>query len=112
MRCSSLDRAALGARALCRRFGRTLAHRSSIWGADRVDGFVADLGKRLAAGPPVALAQSKALLHEGADRTMRDALAGEARAQAVNYATADAPAAFDAFNDKREPTFTGKWAVR
>jgi len=76
-----------------------------------IDGFVTDLGKRLAAGPPVALAQSKALLNEGIDRTMRDALAGEARAQAVNFATSDTAAAFAAFHEKREPSFTGAWAV-
>jgi enoyl-CoA hydratase/carnithine racemase len=78
---------------------------------DEIEAFVADLGKRLAAGPPVALAQSKALLNEGADRTMRDALASEARTQAINFATADAPAAFRAFNDKTEPVFTGEWAI-
>ncbi|MFM9372796.1 enoyl-CoA hydratase/isomerase family protein [Streptomyces sp. Da 82-17] len=78
---------------------------------DGLDAFVADLGRRLAAGPPVALAQNKALLNEGADRTLRDALANEARAQSVNFATVDAPAAFAAFNEKREPVFTGEWAV-
>jgi 2-(1,2-epoxy-1,2-dihydrophenyl)acetyl-CoA isomerase len=76
-----------------------------------IDSFVADLGTRLAAAAPVAIAQSKALLHEGADRTLREALAGEARAQAVNFATADAPAAFAAFAAKREPEFTGEWMV-
>lgn len=79
---------------------------------EEIDGFVADLGNRLAAAAPVAVAQSKALLHEGADGTLRDALAAEARAQAVNFATADAPAAFAAFNAKREPVFTGEWTVR
>jgi enoyl-CoA hydratase/carnithine racemase len=78
---------------------------------DEIDSFVADLAARLAAAPPVAVAQSKALLHENADRTMRDALASEARAQAINYATEDAPAAFRAFVEKTEPTFTGRWAV-
>lgn len=76
-----------------------------------IDAYVADLGRRLAAGPPVAQAQNKALLNEGADRTLRDALASEARAQAVNFATEDAPAARAAFNEKREPEFTGRWAV-
>jgi 2-(1,2-epoxy-1,2-dihydrophenyl)acetyl-CoA isomerase len=92
------------------------AHRLGLvtWvvAAEEIDGFVTDLGKRLAAAPPVALAQSKALLNEGADRTMRDALASEARAQVVNFATADAPAAFAAFNNKTEPVFTGEWAVK
>lgn len=77
--------------------------------ADEIDDFVAGVASRLAAGPPVALAQTKALLHEGADRTMRDALAGETRAQAVNFAGADVPAAFAAFTEKRTPVFTGRW---
>jgi 2-(1,2-epoxy-1,2-dihydrophenyl)acetyl-CoA isomerase len=77
--------------------------------AGEIDGFVADLGKRLAAGPPIALAQSKALLNENADRTLRDALASEARAQAVNFGGRDTTAAFLAFNEKRDPEFTGKW---
>jgi enoyl-CoA hydratase/carnithine racemase len=76
-----------------------------------IDGFVDDLAGRLAAGPPFALAQTKALLNEGADRTMRDALASETRAQIGNFATADAAAAYAAFAEKREPTFTGRWAL-
>lgn len=79
--------------------------------ADEVDAFVAELGARLVAGPPIALAQSKALLNEGADRTLRDALASEARAQAMNFATADVPEAYAAFAEKRAPLFTGHWAV-
>lgn len=78
---------------------------------DAVDGFVADLATRLAAGAPVALAQSKALLHEAVDSTMRGALANEARAQAVNLAGSDAPSAFSAFRERRSPEFTGGWAV-
>jgi enoyl-CoA hydratase/carnithine racemase len=92
------------------------AHRLGLvtWvvAAEEIDGFVTDLGKRLAAAAPVAIRQSKALLNEGADSTLPAALAGEARAQAVNFATADASAAFAAFNEKREPDFTGEWTVR
>ncbi len=76
-----------------------------------IDAFVDNLTDRLAAGPPVALAASKALLNEGADRTMRDALANEARAQVGNFATADAQAAYAAFAQRREPSFTGRWAL-
>lgn len=76
-----------------------------------IDTFVTDLADRLVAGPEIALAQSKALLNEGADRTLRDALANEARAQAVNFATADAAEAYAAFAERREPSFTGRWAV-
>lgn len=79
--------------------------------ADEVDSFVDGLGARLVAGAPVALAQTKALLNEGADRTLRDALANESRAQGVNFATADVSEAFAAFAEKREPSFDGRWAV-
>lgn len=57
---------------------------SWVVSAAEIDAFVDDLADRLAAGPPIALAQTKALLNEGADRTMRDALANEARAQVGN----------------------------
>jgi 2-(1,2-epoxy-1,2-dihydrophenyl)acetyl-CoA isomerase len=80
--------------------------------SEEIDAFVADLTTRLAAVAPVAAAQSKALLHENADRTLREALASEARTQAVNFATADAPEAFAAFTEKREPDFTGEWSIR
>jgi enoyl-CoA hydratase/carnithine racemase len=79
--------------------------------AAEIDAFVEDLAGRLAAGPPIALAQTKALLNEGADRTLRDALANEARAQIGNFATADARAAYAAFAERREPSFTGRWAL-
>src|SRR6478735_5215233 len=79
--------------------------------AAEIDEFVADLARRLAAGPPVALAQSKGLLNDGADATLHEALANEARAQPGNFATADSMEAYAAFAEKREPAFTGRWAV-
>jgi 2-(1,2-epoxy-1,2-dihydrophenyl)acetyl-CoA isomerase len=75
---------------------------------EEIDDFVADLAGRLAAGPPIALAQSKALLNEASSQTLREALEGEARAQLVNFAT-DLPAAQQAFLDKTEPVFGGTW---
>src|SRR5271170_1727052 len=80
--------------------------------AAEIDTFVNDLAGRLAAGPPFALAQTKALLNEGVDRTMRDALANEARAQVGNFATVDSAEAYAAFAEKRDPSFTGQWAVK
>lgn len=77
---------------------------------DELDGVVADLASRLAAGPPVAPAQTKALLHSAVESTLAEALTNEARAQAVNLAGDDAAAAFAAFREKREPDFTGGWA--
>ncbi|WP_326549163.1 enoyl-CoA hydratase-related protein [Mycolicibacterium sp. ND9-15] len=80
--------------------------------ADEIDGFVDELAARLAAGPPVALAQSKALLNDGANGTLREALTNEARAQPGNFATADSTEAYAAFAAKRDAVFTGQWALR
>ncbi|MCV7423168.1 enoyl-CoA hydratase/isomerase family protein [Mycobacterium yunnanensis] len=79
--------------------------------ADEIDTFVDDLTGRLAAGPPFALAQSKALVDDGASSTLQQALANEARAQPGNFATTDAAEAYAAFAAKREPNFLGTWAV-
>lgn len=79
--------------------------------ADDIDAFVDGLADRLAAGPPFALAQSKALLNDGANATLREALANEARAQPGNFATADSGEAYAAFAAKRDAEFTGAWAL-
>lgn len=79
--------------------------------ADTIDGFVDTLARRLADGPPFALAQSKALLNDGAASTFAEALGNEARAQPGNFATADSAEAYQAFAAKRDPSFTGTWAV-
>jgi 2-(1,2-epoxy-1,2-dihydrophenyl)acetyl-CoA isomerase len=79
---------------------------------EEIGPFVDDLAARLAAGPPIALAQNKSLIDQGIMLSYSDALANETRAQAVNYATSDAAAARQAFADKAEPEFTGEWAVR
>lgn len=79
---------------------------------DELDDFVDELAGRLATMPPIALAQSKDLLQSGVLQSFREALDNEARAQAVNYATVDAPAAFKAFADRTEAEFTGEWGIR
>ncbi|WP_280303801.1 enoyl-CoA hydratase/isomerase family protein [Nocardia abscessus] len=78
---------------------------------DDIDTFVSDLAARLAAGPPTALAQTKALLNDGTDHTMREALASEARAQTINLSGRDVLEAFAAFSEKRAPVFTGTWGA-
>jgi 2-(1,2-epoxy-1,2-dihydrophenyl)acetyl-CoA isomerase len=90
---------------------RALSLVTWVKAAAEIDAFVADLAGRLAAGPPVALAQSKALLNDGANTTLPEAVANEARAQPGNFATADSIEAYAAFAEKREPAFTGRWAV-
>jgi enoyl-CoA hydratase/carnithine racemase len=65
---------------------------------------------KLRGGAPMALAQSKVLLNEAADRTLREALESESRAQTINFGGNDPAAAFEAFMAKRQPEFTGEWA--
>ncbi|MGB3895063.1 enoyl-CoA hydratase/isomerase family protein [Mycolicibacter sinensis] len=80
--------------------------------AEEIDGFVDDLAEKLAAGPPRALAQAKALLNQGADTTLPAALMNESRAQIVNFAGTDAAEAYAAFAEKRTPRFTGGWPAK
>jgi enoyl-CoA hydratase/carnithine racemase len=77
---------------------------------DEMGGFVAELAARLAAGPPVAMAQSKAMLNSATTQTFSQALAEEGRAAAINFGT-DAPAARRAFVEKTEPVFEGRWQL-
>lgn len=79
---------------------------------ETIHGFVDSLARQLAAGPPFALSQSKALLNDGATATFAEALGNEARAQPGNFATADSGEAYAAFAAKRDPEFSGEWAVR
>jgi enoyl-CoA hydratase/carnithine racemase len=73
-----------------------------------LDEFVEGWARRLAAGPPLALAMSKRLLHEGSRSTMADALENEARCQTVNFASEDTAEAMRAFAEKRDPLFKGR----
>jgi 2-(1,2-epoxy-1,2-dihydrophenyl)acetyl-CoA isomerase len=73
-----------------------------------LDDFVDEWAARLAAGPPIALAQTKRLLDDGVNRTLEQALDAEGAAQTVNFATDDTAEAIRAFLDKRTPTFRGR----
>ncbi len=66
---------------------------------------------RLLSMSPRALAESKTLLNHAACSTLADSLSMEALAQTVNMAT-DAPEAFDAFSERRDPQFDGRWRVQ
>ena len=68
----------------------------------------ADWAKRLAAGPPIALAQSKRMLNNSSNVTLEQALEDEGQAQALNFGTKDTAEAMAAFLEKREPRFIGK----
>ena len=72
-----------------------------------LDAAVDEWARQLAAGPPVALAQTKALLDRSSTSSLADALEAEAAAQVVNFGTKDTAEAIAAFIQKREPRFTG-----
>jgi 2-(1,2-epoxy-1,2-dihydrophenyl)acetyl-CoA isomerase len=72
-----------------------------------LDAFVDDWARRLAAGPPIALAMSKRLLDNSMNVTLEEALDDEGLAQTVNFGTADTREAVMAFLEKRHPTFRG-----
>ncbi|MBV9351063.1 MAG: hypothetical protein JOZ23_05945 [Mycobacterium sp.] len=59
--------------------------------------------RRNAINQDLWIALRDALVAAGKDRKVR--------AQAVNVATVDAAEAYAAFAEKREPSFTGRWAV-
>ena len=75
---------------------------------NEVDAFVDDWARKLAAGPPIALAQTKRLLNNSLNVTLEEALDDEAAAQTINFATSDTAEAMRAFIEKREPKFTGR----
>ena len=77
--------------------------------AGELDAFVDDWAARLAAGPPIALAQTKRLLNNSfAGHAWSEALEDEGAAQTVNFGTADTAEAMAAFLAKRDPRFTGR----
>jgi 2-(1,2-epoxy-1,2-dihydrophenyl)acetyl-CoA isomerase len=73
-----------------------------------LDGFVDDWARRLAAGPPLALAQSKRMLNNAFTYGLAEALDAEGMAQSVNAATDDTREAMAAFLEKRPPRFEGR----
>jgi len=76
--------------------------------AAELDAAVAEWAEALAAGPPVALAQTKRLLSEAGGLGFEAAIEAECAAQGVNLATEDTREAFRAFFERREPRFQGR----
>ncbi len=75
---------------------------------DALDGFVDEWAQRLAAGPPLALKMTKRLLNDGLTSSLHQALESEGMAQTVNFSTSDTAEAIAAFQEKREPRFSGR----
>ena len=66
------------------------------------------LARDLAAGPPLAHAAAKRLVHDGVALPLRDAITLEREVVAGLYATGDAREGITAFREKRTPTFLGR----
>jgi 2-(1,2-epoxy-1,2-dihydrophenyl)acetyl-CoA isomerase len=64
--------------------------------------------RRLADGPPLAIARTKAALHASEERTLAEMLAFEADAQALCSKTDDVREGLAAFFAKRAPKFEGR----
>jgi 2-(1,2-epoxy-1,2-dihydrophenyl)acetyl-CoA isomerase len=75
---------------------------------DELDAAAANLAAALAAGAPLALAESKRLLWDGVGRSVESALPDEARTVAALSGTADAREGLAAVIERRRPVFTGK----
>jgi enoyl-CoA hydratase/carnithine racemase len=75
---------------------------------DELDAFVDEWARRLAAGPPLALSMTKALLDNGVNVSMAQALEDEARCQTINFFSEDTAEAMRAFVEKRDPRFQGR----
>jgi len=79
-------------------------------GEDEVVAFTHRIARDLAAAPPVAIAQNKALLHRSHRMSFRDAIDAENAAQAINFAT-DGPVARAAIAAGNRPVFAGEWQL-
>lgn len=75
--------------------------------AAELDDAVDDWARRLASGPPIALAMTKRLLNNSMNVTLEEALDDEGLSQTVNFSTADTAEAMRAFMEKRPPEFYG-----
>ncbi len=73
-----------------------------------LDEAVGDWARRLAAGPPIALAMTKRMLDRSFEQSFEQALDDEARCQTVNFGTRDTLEAITAFLQKRDPSFEGR----
>lgn len=72
---------------------------------EELDALVDDWTARLAAGPPIALTQTKRMMNRAVESSWEAMLDAESTAQALNFSTKDTAEAMRAFFEKRDPTF-------
>jgi len=73
-----------------------------------LDAFVADWARRLASGPPLALAATKAMLDDSFSMDLSQALEREGTTQIMNLQAEDGKEAILAFLQKRDAVFKGR----
>ncbi|MEE2683310.1 MAG: enoyl-CoA hydratase [Actinomycetota bacterium] len=72
-----------------------------------LDEKVAEIANKAAAGPPRAIALSKAMLNRSFSNSLTEALDQEGTSQTFNFTTKDIGEAMRAFKEKRTPEFKG-----
>jgi enoyl-CoA hydratase/carnithine racemase len=81
---------------------------NKVVSAGELDAVAEEWGRRLAAGPTLALGLSKRLLDASASASFTQALEDEARCQHITYTSQDMREGIAAFLERREPKFTGR----
>jgi 2-(1,2-epoxy-1,2-dihydrophenyl)acetyl-CoA isomerase len=81
---------------------------SEVVPPDELAAAVTQLARRLAVGPPIAMALTKELLNQSFTTSFDEALGREAAVAASNMAAQDTAEALAAFNEKRTPVFKGR----
>jgi 2-(1,2-epoxy-1,2-dihydrophenyl)acetyl-CoA isomerase len=80
---------------------------NKVVAVDELDAVAAEWGRRLAAGPTLALSLSKRLLDASSTVTFEQALEDEARCQHITHTSQDVQEGIGAFLERREPRFRG-----
>ena len=76
--------------------------------AGELEGAVAALAAKLAAGPPIAMALMKRAINDSFSRPFDEVLEQESLHQSLVFSTRDLQEAIRAFFEKRNPSFTGE----
>jgi 2-(1,2-epoxy-1,2-dihydrophenyl)acetyl-CoA isomerase len=80
---------------------------NKVVSAAELDALAGEWGRRLAAGPTLALGLSKRLLDASSTVTLPQALEDEARCQHITYSSQDMREGIAAYLERREPSFKG-----